>query len=219
MSIEQKIVYAGLSRMTEDRVVIKNAFDYWQTNLSSNAFDIVEVTSQLVAFLGLSAGEKKVLMIAMHAASNKSNVELEDVPGYLLGSDAAAESVSESVPKKAVINTTPQHQITVGFVKGLCDGVRSNSASSFTELDDILRDEGLDGVSVAINQNIKQHGFSENILPSSISEEECRDLAHTLYMLIIEVIGPVEADNIVTNVIGVLKRSEMASRFDPSSLI
>ena len=215
MSIEQKIVYAGLSRMTEDRAVIKNAFDYWQENLSNNAFDIVEVTSHLVSFLGLNAGEKKVLMVAMHSASNKSEIELDDVPGYLSGTGSAEVKTAN----KPVISATPHYQITHGFIKGLIHGVRGDGVGSYREVDEILRDEGLNNVSLELNKRIKEHGFNDEILPNIVSEEECRDLVHKLYMLVIEVIGPVKADTIVTNVIGSLKGSEMASRFDPSSLM
>ena len=218
MSIEQKIVYAGLSRMTDDRVVIKNAFEYWQANFSGAAFDVVDVTSKLVSYLGLGAGEKKVLMIAMHAASSKAEVELADVPGFLLNG-AAIEDVSAEPAAAATINYTPHFQITHGFVKGLVDGVRQSGASSYAEMDEILRDEGLPDATVEQSKLISEHGFSDQIVPGSITENECRDLAHALYLLVIDVIGPVNADVIVTRVTGELMTGAMASRFDPRSLL
>ena len=217
MSKEQKIVYAGLSRMTTDRVVIKNAFDYWQANLSANTFDIVDITSKLVAFLGLTGSEKKTLMIAMHSASSKSDVELDDVPGFLLGGEAAP--AGDASTPKATSSSTPQFQITHGYLKGLIDAVRMHGSASFSEMDEILRDEGLNGVSSEVSQRVKQNGFSDDILPSKVSEDECRTVAHELYMLIIDVIGPVDADIMVTRVIDSLIRSDMASRFDPRTLI
>ncbi len=216
MSIEQKILYAGLKRMTDDRAVIKNAYHFWQVNLSENQFDIVEVTGRLVAFLGLNSTEKKTLMIAMHAASSKSEMELDDVPGFLTGETGAPEN---DAPKVEKVSSTPHYQITVGYIKGLIDGIRSFSPASFTEIDEILRDEGLSDVKGKINQQILQNGFSNNILSSSISEDECRDLAHQLYLLVIDVIGPVDADVIVNRVIGALMQSEMSSRFDPRSFL
>lgn len=219
MSIEQKIVYAGLSRMTDDRVVIKNAFEYWQANFSGAAFDVVDVTSKLVSYLGLGAGEKKVLMIAMHAASSKAEVELADVPGFLLNGAQIADVPETNRQPKATINYTPHYQITHGFVKGLVEGVRLSGASLSAEMDEILRDEGLPDTTVEQSKLIAEYGFSEQMLPGSISENECRNLAHNLYLLVIDVIGPVNADSIVTQVIGELIKSDMASRFDPTSLL
>ena len=219
MSIEQKIVYAGLSRMTDDRVVIKNAFEYWQANFSSIPFDVVDVTSKLVSYLGLGAGEKKVLMIAMHAASSKSQVELEDVPGFLLNGGAISDAPEASEAPKATINYTPHYQVTHGFVKGLVEGVRLKGASLAAEMDEILRDEGLPDTTVELSKLIAEYGFSEQILPGSVSEIECRNLAHNLYLLIIDVIGPVDADSIVTQVVGELIKSDVATRFDPTSLL
>jgi len=218
MSVEQKIVYAGLSRMTDDRVVIKNAFDYWQTNFSNGPFDIVDVTGKLVSFLGLDGGEKKVLMIAMHAASNKSEMELDDVPGFLLGG-GVADIAAQAPVQAATINYTPHYQVTHGFVKGIVEGVRIKGSASFAEMDEIMRDEGLPDATDEQSKLIAEHGFSDRIVPGSITEDECRDLAHSLYLLIIDVIGPVDADIIVTRVTGELMTGSAASLFDPRSLI
>jgi len=97
--------------------------------------------------------------------------------------------------------------------------VRLKGASLAAEMDEILRDEGLPDTTVELSKLIAEYGFSEQILPGSVSEIECRNLAHNLYLLIIDVIGPVDADSIVTQVIGELIKSDVATRFDPTSLL
>lgn len=221
MSIEQKIVYAGLTRMTKDRVVIQNAFQYWQTNLSSNEFDVVDVTAKLVSYLGLGSNEKKVLMIGMHAASNKAEIELGDIPGYISGDAASAgasdkQSESES---QSVINYTPHYQITHGYIKLIIDGVRRKGAGSFNEMDEILKEESISGISTEVANRVSKYGFSEEIMSDNMTEDECRDLAHQLYLLVIDVIGPVSADVVVNGAIDKLLTSDVSSRFDPRSLI
>ena len=154
----------------------------------------------------------------MHSASSKSDVELDDVPGFILDG-GAVEIAGDAPAPKATSSSTPQYQITHGYLKGLIDAVRVHGSASFSEMDEILRDEGLNGVSSEINSRVKKKGFSDEILPSKVTEDECRTVAHELYMLMIDVIGPVDADIMVTRVIDSLIRSDMASRFDPRTLI
>jgi len=222
MSLDQKIVYAGLSRMTDDRAVIQDAYQYWQQNLSNVPFDVVNVTAKLVAYLGLKSSEKKVLMISMHAASNKSEVELDPVPGYLLGQAPAAAEQSnqqEAPVAQAADNSTPHLQITRGYIRQLVDEVTRVNGASYSEMHEILMDEGLPEVSAELNSRIKTYGFSDQVLVSTITEGECRELAHSLYMLMIDVIGPVSADIVINNIIDKLLQSSAATRFDPRSLI
>lgn len=222
MSLEQKIVYAGLSRMTKDRVVIQSAFQYWQANLSANAFDVVDVTAKLVSYLGLSSNEKKVLMIGMHAASSKAEVELAEVPGYITGgdvSDAAVVEDSSESDTQSIESYTPHYQVTRGYIRLLVESVRRKGSASYNEMDEILKDEGLDGVAGGLVRRIKKYGFSDEIMHGSISEDECRDLAHQLYLLMIDVIGPMVADVVVNDVIDKLLESDASSRFDPRTLI
>ena len=222
MSLEQKIVYAGLSRMTKDRVVIQSAFQYWQANLSADAFDVVDVTAKLVSYLGLNSSEKKVLMIGMHAASSKAEIELAEVPAYIAGGDAAdvaaVEDSGESA-SKSVESYTPHYQVTRGYIRLLAESVRRKGAASYNEMDEILKDEALDGVSRELVGRIKKYGFSDEIMHGSINEDECRDLAHQLYLLMIDVIGPMVADVVVNDVIDKLLESDASSRFDPRTLI
>lgn len=218
MSLDQKIVYAGLSRMTEDRVVIQNAFQYWQANYANVAFDVVVVTTALEEYLGLNAKEKKILMISLHAASNKTDSELAAVPAYISQTGVNVSELDEA-PEPVVKTQSPHVHITSQFVKLLAKSVNRLGASDYREIDEILQDEGLPQLERKSNQRVKREGFSSDMLSDSANADDCRELAHQLYMLIIEVVGPVQADVAVNQVIDKLLGSDMASRFDPRSLI
>ena len=221
MSLEQKIVYTGLSRMTEDRAVIQNAFQFWQANHSNKAFDVVEVTSAIEKYLGLSGGEKKVLMIALHAASTKTDSELSDVPGYILqgGAVPAPAAQGEGAPAVTAPAKSPHYTITSEFINLLASHIKRVSPQEYRELFAILTDEGLPELTLASSDRVKKQGFVPEMLAVNAEESECRDMAHQLYLLIIDVVGPVDADVMVNQVIDKLLQNELASRFDPRSLI
>lgn len=220
MSAEQKIVYAGLSRMTQDRIVIQSAFQFWQANLSNKAFDVVEVTAKLVDYLGLNGQEKKVLMIALHASSNKAESELAGVPEYISqAGGSAVVDVPVEQAQQVLSNQSPHYQIIKGFINLFEAGVSRSSGEDFQEIDGILKDEGLDGVNRELNKQLKARGFTDAVVHESIEIDECRDLAHALYMLSIDVIGPVKSDVIINRVVDQLLLSGAASRFDPRTLL
>jgi len=218
MSLDQRIVYAGLSRMTQNRSVIQNAFQYWQANLSNQAFDVVAVTSAFEEYLGLDAKEKKVLMISLHAASNKSESELAPVPGFITQTGDNVP-LNEKEPEPEVKSLPPHVHVTSQFVQLLAATTKKVDAAGYREIDEILQDEGLLELDNAANKLVKRAGFGSDMLPESASADDCRELAHQLYLLIIDVIGPVQADVAVNQVIDQLLGSDMASRFDPRTLI
>jgi len=221
MSLEQKIVYTGLSRMTQDRAVIQNAFQFWQANHSNKAFDVVEVTTAIEKYLGLGGGEKKVLMIALHAASTKTDSELSDVPGYILQGGAAPAPVAqgEAAPAVTAPTKSPHYTITAEFINLLGANIKRSNPQEFRELFAILSDEGLPELSAESNKRVKKSGFSPEMLAVTADVEDCKEIAHQMYLLIIDVVGPVDADVLVNRVIDKLLQNELAGRFDPRSLI
>ena len=75
MNLENgKIVYAALSRMSEDRDVIKRALSHWNEKLGHLArVNVIQSVELIEGYLGLGTAEKKVLMMSMHAASSKDS--------------------------------------------------------------------------------------------------------------------------------------------------
>jgi len=221
MSVEQKIVYAGLSRLFDDKTAIQSAFRYWLNHYATKDFDVIEVTSAFVSYLGLNSQEKKVLMVGLHAASNKSGIQLEEVPAYILENDAEVQqrnlSVDKAISDKKI--NKPHYEITAGFIELLSDSIRRNEPNSFREIDDILKDEGLSDLGDRIDAKVKRYGFSNNIMSTKLDEDQCRELAHHLYLLVIDVIGPVNADVYVNKAIDKLLLEQAAAKFDPRSLI
>ncbi len=228
----QRIVCIGLRRMTKDSALIRSGFLHWCKTLSHKEFDIAESVTELVNYLGLDSGDKKSLMITFHAASNKLFDELPAVPEVLLnmvgqsspqaGDDATLSLASQANSEKVVAAKSPQLIVTEKFLAYFVVFFGKYSKEDLVDFKGIIIDEGIKDTEQSVSSAIvawAASGFSEISLPNDISGEQCSDISHKLYILMSEVIGPVEADKIVHVAIDEALKLEVASRFSPKNLL
>ena len=220
---EQRVVYAALSRMSNDRNVIKAGYQHWQNVLSSQAFDVFEIVDGLNKFLGLQVDERKKLMLSMHAASGRLVDELEPVPDYML-SDQAGGGV-EAVVKEDIISGplgSPHKLVTVRYLQLFSQHLKRLSSSSYDELCIMIGDEGLPDIPGYLQPVIRNWGSSglhKIDFPDDISVDDCKDVAIAFYVMSTTLIGPVEADTIVNKAITETMNIEASQQFDPRSLL
>jgi len=221
--LSQRIVYAGLRRMTDDRSVIKSAYNYWLSQLSNNEFDVLSVVTNLVEFLGLSSQEKKALMIALHAASNKLIDELPPVPGVMSeGVNDSGLSDEPSTQAGTTEKTSPHQQITQRYIQLFSQYIRRASPSDYTDVRQAIASEGLDGVDRSVSKVISgwaSDGMANLKLPYNITEGMCKTLALEFYMFASEFIGPNQCDEIVIKAINDCLDMDAAARFNPRDLV
>ncbi len=216
-TLNNKVVYAALTRMTNDREVIKHAFLNWHSKFADDEIDVFAYVDHIERFLGLNTGEKKILMVSMHAAASKGEGDLGEVPAYIFGSDATADVAEESVVKSE--DKTPCIVLAQLFCNRMASGVQRLGNKHRQELNEILKDEGLPSATLVINEVLKKIGEEDIVLPSSTSEADCKTLCHEFYMLVCDVVGPNSADELSYKTISTLLDTNEASRFDPRDLI
>lgn len=221
--LNQRILYAGLSRMSQNRSEIQAGFQRWQQALSSQPFDIFNIVADLVDHLGLNVSEKKALMIGMHSASNKLLDELTPVPPVLLQSAGESEPVSQTDEVQEIINTKPAHiQITDRFFQLIGQYITRNNRTATAELADIIEEEGLPSASGSAEKAVDawaNNGCGQMDLAKDVDVSMCQSLSHDLYVLMTEVIGPVDSDVIVNRAIDDLLKTEEAQKFNPRDLL
>ena len=228
----QRIVCIGLRRMTKDSALIRSGFLYWCEQYSHKEFDVAESVSALVDYLGLDSKDKKFLMIAFHAATNKLFDELPPVPEVLLkmleqGSAIHAVDNTSVVlgsidNEKVIAAKSPQLVVTAEFLRYLVVFLGKYNKDDLLEFKSIIVDEAISEVAEPVSNAVvtwAASGFAKINLPDDILEEECLDIVHQLYLLMSDVIGPVEADKIVHRVIDESLKLEAASRFDPKKFL
>lgn len=220
---EQRVVYAALKRMTTDRNLIKSAYEHWNTSLSNNPFDVFEIVGELNSYLGLGDAERKALMVAMHAASNRLVDQLKPVPEYISSGAAAAQtSTDEAAPKAATKVVSPHKAVTERYLQLVCQHVKLSDRDSFRELVTIVGDEGLPKLHKTVNKVVKDWGNSglDKInFDDDVETSECQETALEFYVLLTEVIGPVESDVIVNKAIAEVINMSEAQQFDPRGLL
>lgn len=218
-----KVLYASLLRMTDDRSVIQQAFQHWVTDLSAQPFDVIKTVASLETYLGLSTQERKVLMIGMHAASNRASHELNAVPEYVLGGAQEPQVRVKEVDTVAKVKAKQAYvELAEGYFAQMAIGVRKVNAGDYRELMSALKDEDLNDVSAEIDTALKKAATSTDgtlDLPGSASEADCQDLCHSLYNLVADIVGPIDADAVSNSALSAILDIEAAQRYDPRNLL
>jgi hypothetical protein len=221
----QKIVYVGLSRMTEDRSTIQRAFTFWHKKLSSREFKVSEIVAYMEKYIGLTSGEKKSLYVAMQAAATRLEQELPAVPGFLLddepaaNKDAKVNDVKQAANKKA---STAHRALVQHMLRSLSQYINKRHGDYFSDLVEAIQEEGLTDTNADIKSSVDtwaDGGLAKLELPTMVSEQECGEIFRNFCDLTTEFIGPVNTDRLVNLVISEALDLEEASRFDPRDLL
>ena len=220
----ERIVYAGLRRMSSDRATIQSAYSHWQSTLANKPFDIAEVVNLINNFLGLDTGERKRFMVAMHAATNKLVEELEPVPGFMQGGgqlEPTGQTGSTSNNTDQVVHQgSPHSQALKTFCTTFVKHVERANAADFREFTEACQE-----IDYADNNKVQKSmetfaksSWAELVLPEDISLSECQDVVSALYTLSTEFVGPMAADQLQTKTIEGMLTMDFATQFDPRKL-
>ena len=85
-----------------------------------------------------------------------------------------------------------------------------------------MRDEGLEDIDPILNRILQGWAgtaMTQLELPTEVDESACKDIAHSMYLLIAEIIGPVIADRLVNKAIDETLTIGSALRFSPRHLL
>lgn len=225
----QRVVCIGLRRATKDTALIRSGFLYWNKQLAHTDFDVSAVANQLVEYLGFSVNEKKALMLTLHAACNKLHDELPAVPQVLLEMASqqlpqdASHNENESSPEDKIVAVKPASVLTTeAFLVSLMSFLGKYDAEELAELSRIMRNEGLADIDTSVSRVLQgwaERGLTALQLPQDIDESLCKDIAHGVYLLMAEIIGPVVADRLVNKAIDHTLSIASAARFSPRELL
>jgi hypothetical protein len=224
----QRVVCVGLRRATKDTALIRSGFIYWQETLATSEFSVPDVVNALVEYLGFGVNEKKAFMLTLHAACNKTHDELPAVPQVLLDMIATNERHSSSSElsnqsSEEIVVIRPAHLTTTEhFLIGLFSHLGKYDAEELAECKRILKNEGIDDVDQSLSrlfQGWADTGIQKIQLPNDVDESTCKNLAHNIYLLMAEIVGPVIADRLVDKAIDDTLTIGSALRFSPRNLI
>lgn len=218
--LNNKVVYTALTRTTEDREAIKQAFLSWSNKFEGQALDVFAFVEHIERFLGLSTGEKKVLMMSMHAAASKDPLSLKSVPEYIVGNGDAGNVLDDTTAANTSVSTKEAHVVLSElYFANMLDGTQRAGGKQAAEFRQILTDEGLPNVTSDILRAAQDVENDRIQLPASSVESECQAFCLEVYMLVCDLLGPMSADDISYSAIATLLETSEASRYDPRKLI
>lgn len=224
----QRVIFAALKKMTNDRSLIVDGFTYWFSTLSDKPLDVNDCTEKFVDYLGLDGAQKKSLMVGLHVAANETVGSLPAVPEALLirARSALPDQTHKvlNVPSTdAIKKTEPPHcEVTAAYLKTMTQLLFKRDMDAFSDLKGILSKEPLEDVSALLEDAVRQwadNGLANLNIPSEVTEEDCKSIAHNLYLYVSELVGPVEADELVDTTVQIVKKMEYSSRFPPNLLL
>lgn len=219
-SVDAKVLHTALARMTTDRIIIKQAFNYWLDNFSNEPLDVINTVAALEKYLGLSTQERKTLMISLHASAGRSEQELAPVPDYIVANGSSVASEAKAPTTEIVKTSRPAViELTEAYFDLILEGVRKVNAKDNVELRAVLKDEGLSNTPKELNAKLKATVDGQLDLPASTSEVDCQNLCHELYLLVADFIGPRQADSVSDRAVSALLDLSAASRYDPRKLL
>jgi len=225
----QRAIFVGLRRMTDDRNMIVDGFRHWSNNHANESLDVELIVSSLVSYLGLDSGQKKSLMISLHAASNKMTEDLPEVPKVLLeravngkATPASNDNIDVSSQEEVRKALPPHCVVTNIYIQSVAQLLDKRHGSAYDEFKSILRNETLENIAketAGLIVDWAENGLSNLNIPESITEKDCKNLSHEIYLILSEVVGPNDADTIVNSAISLALKPDEASRFDPRQLL
>ncbi len=217
-TFNNKVVYAALVRMTNDREVIKQAFVHWHGKFAHKPLDVFAYVEAIERYLGLDTGEKKVLMVSMHAASSKNESSLRDVPEYIFGSGSEPNSGNHDAVEQG-LKHAPHVSLTEQYYSNLLDGLSREGGRYVHEFESELKNDGFKSLERRARKALRKADEDGLKLPSDLDEAACKALCHELYLLLCDVAGPMVADDLTYKSIEALLETTEARRYDPRDLI
>jgi len=219
LKLNQRIVFAGLTRMSNDRNIVKSAFVHWNKSNTTAPVDIFDVVSKLVDYLGLDVVEKKALMLGLHTASSELYEHLKPVPAYIIGGEGSPSNMAESPSDNTTVKAQAAHlEVTSRYLQTVSLLVKRNDPKTHKELIKAVADEGLGGMRSEVS-GWASDGLNKIKFGPQVSVQQCQDLAHEFYVLVCDFIGPVETDIIVNKAVSDVSNLDESREFNPAKLL
>ena len=230
----RRAVYSALSRTFDDRMLIQQCYQVWEQYFSkSTIFRVTKFIDGLVKTVGLVNEQRRNLSIALYADLARSELELPEVPTILRSGThrPAPEQATPSpingkpAPDQAGAPSTksPSAVVFAHLVNAMVERVGKMDASHIPELIQALRDNGAGiqnnpGLHAKLLRWADQH-FDPAFSPAVVAENIMTDFVHAVYLSVCEVVGPVQADRILSAARTSAEALPEAASYPPGQLL
>lgn len=230
----RRAVYSALSRTFDDRMLIQQCYGLWEQYFSkSTIFRVTKFIDGLVKTVGLVNEQRRNLSIALYADLARSELDLPEVPKMLRAGTqhpAAEHATRAPINGKTTLQEasapspkSPSAVVFAHLVNAMVERVGKMDASHIPELVQALRDNAAgiqdnSGVHAKLLRWADEH-FDPAFSPAVVAESSMTDFVHAVYLSVCEVVGPVQADKILSAARTSAEALPEAANYSPGQLL
>ncbi len=222
IDFDARVVYTSLHNTLDSREMVRDAFHFWRNGLAKKEFDAVAITEAIDSYLGLADSERKKLMLGLFANAGHELSDLAEIPEYIENYDAQSpepQSRERETVEPRGSSKPAMVQAVESFLLLSADSMRNRKLADRQDVVDELEEKGLPSLSLSINQALQRSVRGVPDLPASMSLDDCLELMHQHYLLLCDVVGPVDTDLVYQDSITTMLKADFAKEFDPRQLL
>lgn len=244
LNYRRRVIYQALNETFHDPQQVRRYFDLWQRDHSHEAhFVVTRFAAVVAAAAGFSGEQKSVFQRRLFQGLTQSYESLPRVPdAWLAGPGPTAEmpvvaAPAQTPPAQASerrspapepISTAgfeaPERVVFKAFAKPIAAAILAKTDRHHDVLAQAVDDLGANAsgrdrdLHLALRQWSRTR-FAEDALPPLQAPEDLRHLAHQLYLLAVDFVGPMQADRLLAQAATDAERLPEASLFSPQMLL
>ena len=247
LNYRRRVIYQALNETFHDPQQVRRYFDLWQRDHGHEAhFVVTRFAAVVAAAAGFSAEQKAVFQRRLFHGLTQSYESLPRVPdAWFAGPGPAGETpavaapampaqtperrsppppVPEPKPVLAAGFEAPERVVFKAFAKPIAAAILAKADRHRDVLAQAVDDLGATAsgrdrdLHLALRQWSRAR-FAEDALPPLHAPEDLRQLAHQLYLLAVDFIGPMQADRLLAQAATDAERLPEASLFSPQRLL
>ena len=246
VNYRRRVIYQALNETFQDPQQIRRYFDLWQREHSHEAHFVVTRFAAVVATAaGFTAEQKSILRRRLFHGLTQSYDTLPRVPdGWFAGPSQTGEApaatatlvsiptparsapprppVTEPVP--AADFEAPERIVFKAFAQPIVAAILAKTDRHQDVLAQAVDDlgAGAAGREQELHLALKRWSrarFAADALPPLRGQEDLRHLAHQLYLLAVDFLGPMPADRLLAQAAAEAERLPEAATFSPQYLL
>lgn len=238
LNYRRRVIYQALNETFHDPQQVRRYFDLWQRDHGHEAhFVVTRFAAVVAAAAGFTGEQKSVFQRRLFHGLTQSYESLPRVPdAWFAGPGATGEAPAVAAPAMpaghapppepvpAASFEAPERAVFKAFAKPIAAAILAKADRHRDVLAQAVDDLGAaaSGRDRDLHLALRQWSrarFAEDALPPLQAPEDLRHLAHQLYLLAVDFIGPMQADRLLAQAATDAERLPEASLFSPQRLL
>ncbi len=235
LNYRRRVIYQALHATFQDPQQLRVYFELWQREHSQEThFVVTRFAAAVAKVAGLDAEQKSAFQRRLFQGLTQPYESLPRVPdAWMPGADHdggpsaqrdAAAAAVPATPEPVARIDSPERLVFKTFARSIAAAVLAKADRHPGVLQQAVNDldSSTDHRSRTLHQAFRQWSdqrFASDALPPLHAPEDLQHLAHQLYLLAADLIGPMQADRLLAQAAAEAERLPEAAMFSPQQLL